>query len=326
VDSLKPWREEFADVKAKYDNYISETGTRKSLSSKRDGMKRRLSEVERELQEATEISGEWKSEWGKAIDIADKLDGALSDRYNARFAKAEDLTKLSEGVLRLSVEEAADSSPATQLLRSVQSGLHSKTLESLAQNVPAHRLALLLLNPNYELTSGIQDDQLEKLRHRVMSLDDRVSVLKALMSAVPEDTPLIEYRKTRSEYAPIEKVSQGQRCTALITLALLEGSAPVIIDQPEDSLDIRAVWDDIAISVRRKKHQRQFIFTTHNSTIAVAADSDCIAVLEPDGARARMTHEGSIDLHRIKESAIQHLEGGPQAYLLRRKKYNISNE
>lgn len=326
ADALEPWNRKFTAVKKEYDKYIAEAGTRRSLSLKRGKLKKKYGEVTTELEEAEQLAGQWQETWKAVLGLAQQLDAALQRRFQLRLSKARELTNLSDGVLRISVSEASDRSSTLRILRRVQSGLHTPTLQTLAENIASQHLVLLLLDPDYDCEHGIQTEQLRSLRERILSLDALRSVLKSLLRSLPEDTPLIEYRKSRGEYAPIEEVSQGQRCTALITLALLEGTTPVIIDQPEDSLDIRAVWDDIATSVRRKKSQRQFVFTTHNSTIAVAADSDTMIILEPLGTRAKKTHEGSIDLAEIKESAIQHLEGGTKAYSLRRQKYNVREE
>lgn len=194
-EATNSWRKEFAGVKKKYDDYISETGTRKSLSTKRGSMKRRLGEIKSEMDEAEQIAGKWQATWTEAIELAGRLDAALSERFQIRLSKARELTKLSEGVLKLSVAQASDHSSAYRVLKGVQSGLHSQTLELLTENVPAHHLVLLLLDPGYGVDHGFQDDQLEKLRYRVLTLDDRISVLKSFVRALPDDIPLIEYRK-----------------------------------------------------------------------------------------------------------------------------------
>jgi hypothetical protein len=115
----------------------------------------------------------------------------------------------------------------------------------------------------------------------------------------------------------------GQKADALIMIALGDGAMPVVIDQPEDALDIPSIWSDICTRLRISKHTRQFIFTTHNSSISVSSDSDQFIVLEADGSKGWVSHSGSIDVQLIKNEVVGHLEGGYGSYHLKRKKYGL---
>jgi hypothetical protein len=98
---------------------------------------------------------------------------------------------------------------------------------------------------------------------------------------------------------------------------------PVVIDQPEDALDIPSIWTDICTRLRISKHGRQFLFTTHNSSLSVASDSDEFIVLEANGLRGWVERSGSIDQKQIKDDVVGHLEGGYNSYDLKRKKYGL---
>ena len=65
-------------------------------------------------------------------------------------------------------------------------------------------------------------------------------------------------------------------------MTLSDGTFPVVIDQPEDSLDVRSVWEDMCLKVRKGKEKRQFIFTTHGSSLTVASDTDKFTIIESD--------------------------------------------
>jgi ABC-type Na+ transport system ATPase subunit NatA len=99
---------------------------------------------------------------------------------------------------------------------------------------------------------------------------------------------------------------------------------PVVIDQPEDALDIISVWEDIAKKLRRGKNSRQFILTTHNASVAVSADSDQFIVLKAGANSGRIAAAGAIDREDVREAVIRHLEGGPEPYKLRSRKYNMT--
>jgi ABC-type lipoprotein export system ATPase subunit len=76
------------------------------------------------------------------------------------------------------------------------------------------------------------------------------------------------------------QLSVGQKCTALLLIALSEGTMPIIVDQPEDALDVATVYYDVVSRLRGRKEQRQFILTTHNPNIAVSSDTDKYHVLK----------------------------------------------
>jgi ABC-type cobalamin/Fe3+-siderophores transport system ATPase subunit len=131
-------------------------------------------------------------------------------------------------------------------------------------------------------------------------------------------------RKHGGRYDELSELSVGQKCTALLIIALCDGTMPVIIDQPEDALDIVSVWEDVAKKLRRGKETRQFILTTHNASVAVGADSDQFIVLKAGANEGRVAAAGAIDRPEVREAVIQHLEGGPEPYELRQRKYNIA--
>jgi hypothetical protein len=67
--------------------------------------------------------------------------------------------------------------------------------------------------------------------------------------------------KTR-EYRSMGQLSKGQKATALLLLLLSGSDAPLIIDQPEDDLDNRFVYDGIVTNLRNLKGHRQVIAST----------------------------------------------------------------
>jgi len=323
---LDEWNRRFGDVEAEFSKYLQETGgDEKSLIRRRDSASRQLDRVKQDLAATRKLLGEWEAAAAAARECCEHIDAALHCKYERRAKRAEELTQLSKALLEISVDEGTRRDRAVQTLREAQCGLHTSTLQLMADALPSHRLVLTLLGVEDAgpLLDVVEQQQLGQLRSRVLALDTLTEYLETLARAVPEDTPSIEFRQHGGRYRPLEELSQGERCTALLALALLEGECPVVVDQPEDSLDVRAVWEEIVQSVRMKKQERQFIFTTHNPTIAVAGDSDCMTVLEPWQHGARKTREGAIDSGDVKDAVITHLEGGTEPYELRRRKYNI---
>jgi ABC-type enterochelin transport system ATPase subunit len=126
---------------------------------------------------------------------------------------------------------------------------------------------------------------------------------------------LVEDRFVGERYAaPLAELSTGQKCTALLMMALCEGEAPIVVDQPEDSLDIRSIWNDMCLRLRRS-----------NSSLAVASDSDKFVVFAADARHGEAVLAGAIDKEDVREEVIQLLEGGPGTYFLKQRKYNITD-
>jgi ABC-type multidrug transport system ATPase subunit len=154
-----------------------------------------------------------------------------------------------------------------------------------------------------------------------MSLEE---LLALMYETAPQDVPEIKY-EVGGLKKPLAELSVGQKAAALLIVGLSDGRFPIIIDQPEDSLDLRSIWSDVCQTLRDSKDHRQFIFTTHNSSVAVASDSDKFTILEAGATQATVLHSGSINSEAVRKQVIAYLEGGPDTYEKKRAKYNLDH-
>jgi DNA repair ATPase RecN len=121
---------------------------------------------------------------------------------------------------------------------------------------------------------------------------------------------------------PIAELSPGQRCSALVPIVLLQGTHPLIIDQPEDNLDNKLVFSLVVEILRNLKEHRQIIVATHNPNIPVSGDAEQILVFESQSkTTGRITLQGSIDDETVIEAVKDIMEGGSAAFLTRAQKY-----
>jgi len=127
------------------------------------------------------------------------------------------------------------------------------------------------------------------------------------------------------EWRSLEELSMGQKATAILLLLLLDLQAPLVVDQPEDDLDNRFVTEGIVPIMRREKRRRQFIFSTHNANIPVLGDAELILGLTASGEKATIAreHMGSLDSRPVRELVEETLEGGKDAFEMRRSKYGF---
>lgn len=123
---------------------------------------------------------------------------------------------------------------------------------------------------------------------------------------------------------PVDELSPGQRSSAMLPLVALSETAPLVIDQPEDNLDQRMVGRTLTKILADLKETRQIVVTTHNANIVVGGDAEQVVVLEPVDAHAsKVEHTGSIDDSRIIDLVLAIIEGGPEAFETRRRRYHI---
>lgn len=132
-----------------------------------------------------------------------------------------------------------------------------------------------------------------------------------------EDLPIICL-----DNKPIEDLSPGQRCSTLIPIILLESNCPLIIDQPEDNLDNKLVFDLVVDILRGLKEKRQIIVATHNPNIPVSGDAEQIIVFESSSRECcEVVRQGSIDEEDIIDQIKAIMEGSEEAFRIRAEKY-----
>lgn len=108
--------------------------------------------------------------------------------------------------------------------------------------------------------------------------------------------------------------SIGQRASALILFILTQDDNDIIfIDQPEDDLDNKVIYDEVITAITQKKPYMQFIFATHNANIPVLGDSERVLVVEFQGTKIDVA-QGNIDLDSTHKQIVDIMEGGKEAF------------
>jgi len=144
------------------------------------------------------------------------------------------------------------------------------------------------------------------------------------------------------------KMSDGKKAFVILKL-LLEFShkeCPILMDQPEDSLDNRAIYNELVAYLKQKKKDRQIILVTHNANIVVNADAEEVIVANQHGEDSKNQDDikfqyitGSLENTKpidanldivlqsqgIREHVCEILEGGTEAFKKRENKYAIAD-
>lgn len=126
----------------------------------------------------------------------------------------------------------------------------------------------------------------------------------------------------------ISQLSTGQKGIVLLKLLLRlsNKTCPLLIDQPEDNLDNKSIFDELVQEFKIIKEKRQLIIATHNPNLVVNTDSEEVIIASYSNKRTDgyISYEsGSLENPDIKDKVCNILEGGIEAFNKRQQKYNI---
>ena len=249
-------------------------------------------------------------------------------RIQALQKAAKNLNKRLEGKLKVEIVPEADRTPLiTYLLGCKLDGVGEKRLAFIDE---AETISPLSLARSIQM--GVADVQLhwgvtQMVADALTKLhSNQIMELEALELEHRVDIFLnVAHGKADPLFRPLSKLSTGQQCTAILHMLLLENVDPLLMDQPEDNLDNAFIADRIVAELREAKTSRQFLFATHNANIPVFGDAEWIGVFTAADNRGCLGLEaqGSIDVPVIRDQVASILEGGRDAFIQRKEKYEF---
>lgn len=144
-----------------------------------------------------------------------------------------------------------------------------------------------------------------------------------------------------------DQMSPGKKAFIVLKLILefSDSKIPVLIDQPEDSLDNRAIYNQLTQYIKQTKLKRQIIIVTHNPNIVVAGDAENIIVANQqsddfpnqngekfdyiNGAlennKNNLESQFILQKQSIRTHVCDILEGGEDAFINRENKYSFNH-
>lgn len=197
----------------------------------------------------------------------------------------------------------------------------------------------------YSQALRVVDDKLYLDAERYLAVKQKVSLENVLRSLV-KDSFEIDYTVSYKG-DDLLKMSPGKKGTVLLILFLQISSSeyPILIDQPEDNLDNRTIYELLCRMIKEKKKERQIIIVSHNANLVVATDTENIIVANQEGQTSQDEEgkyrfeyvNGSLEhtmpqnndsksilrKQGIKEHVCDILEGGNQAFKQRERKYAL---
>jgi len=146
--------------------------------------------------------------------------------------------------------------------------------------------------------------------------------------ALEEILPAISFGlkwQVAQAFKPLAECSIGERSTAVLSIILVSGTTPLIIDQLEDDLDHSYIFKPLTDIIKHVKKRRQLIFATHNANIVINGDAEQILIMEVEkGRRGKITISTIEDIEK-RNKLLSILEGGREAFNKREKKYGPTN-
>lgn len=133
------------------------------------------------------------------------------------------------------------------------------------------------------------------------------------------------------EGVDIGQLSPGTRGIVLLLLYLAidhDDDRPLIIDQPEENLDPKSIFDELVERFRKARQRRQIIIVTHNANLVVNTDADQVIVATCGPHRPGMLPEityqsGGLENPTIRRLVCEILEGGEAAFRERARRLRV---
>lgn len=271
-----------------------------------------------------------------AISVRKELLASLKEVhrkiFEIRLKKIDEINKELNGDVKITLKESGIVSDFERQLKEALKGKgfnYKDESEKIVLKIKPADFAIIVLNEDYVSLSTIIGASEDKSRVIIDSLA-KTQDFFLFETMYCADLPTFFLKVDRKDdvnnqekdnYRQTENLSTGQRCTAILPIIFAASSNPLIIDQPEDNLDNKYIADAIHKIIKAKKDTRQMIFVTHNPNIPVLSEAEFNVFLDYKGKKSKVDSSGSID--EVKESILTLLEGGEEAFKLRKDVYGF---
>ncbi|MHB1833794.1 MAG: TrlF family AAA-like ATPase [Solirubrobacteraceae bacterium] len=294
--------------------------------------------LRRELGTLTPLTGQRATKQAELDRLITEREGLLITAEDRRAARLRDLQKEAKkvgrnlpGTVQASVRDGDDRSALTGLLDDrisgrldrVRAALNDADLLSPRAFVQACRNGADAIAAAYPSITAAQASLLASASAETLMLAEEVDL------PISTDLQLNVGTKESPTWRSLDHLSTGQKATALLLLLMHRGDGPLVIDQPEDDLDNRFIYEDIVPRLRGTKGKRQVIFSSHNANIPVLGDADqIVSLIAEDGSNGvsgKIIDDGlgSIDHPPVRAMVEELLEGGREAFNTRRYLYGF---
>jgi chromosome segregation protein len=285
---------------------------------------RERAQVETELSSAHDAEREVHGLEAERDQLLGKLGERRLEANKLRRQVADDVNSRLKGKLRVTVEYKGQKKAWQDQLEAFFKGsrLTSDAVQKIAEfegSDGVHLCSCYLAGPD-ELVTMFNISHANAERVCAWLSGENLERLHRLQSMAPNDAMVIELM-IDGVPRPLDRLSMGQQATAILLLLFAMEGRILILDQPEDDLDNRFVFEDVVSLLRSQKGRRQVIAATHNPNIPVLGDAEQVLVLAAEDDHATVLTRASIDDAQVRQHLRTVLEGGEEAFRRRAEKY-----
>lgn len=341
------WEARYQGFQAKYDAAVQRSSSHKEKLQLLGVLEARVRELTDEATRTKELLATLASADANYIGARDEWLAAQTEQDALVERECAELTARSGAAIRVGVKRHADSTAFVETLRQGLSGsrVQGNKIEAIGDAITkaadpcAIWLKLLedlekiaVYDPGHSSTeprpradalaaAGLTSNDLDRMT-QTLQPDTWLTLSLTPIASVP----VFEFRTRENEYIPFENASAGQQATALLKTLLNQPGPPLIIDQPEEDLD-NPVMLEIVEQLWQAKRLRQIVFASHNANLVVNGDAELVAWFgyraAGDESRGTIVGEGAIDIPEARDAIKRIMEGGENAFRLRREKYGF---
>lgn len=298
----------------------------------------KLDKQKEKAEEIKKIEGKIADETGLMNTIATNLKSSIDSRAEALadFSSQVEALEQSEEEISFGVEIDFNQ----QGYEDLSNKFNKKKISQYIENSEKLRIELLRKSPDkfLEALHTKEQEVLKGQYHIECAVDAFTFTEEVRFKATMEGDSIGGFKRS--------SMTEGKQALFALTLLLNKESDtwPLLIDQPEDDLDSRSIYDQIVPYLKEQKKRRQVIMVSHNANLVVGADSEQVIVANQHGDDRKNSDNqkfdylcGSLEFTQekdntqkivlqscgIREHACDILDGGKNAFESRKNKYNI---
>lgn len=278
-------------------------------------------------------------------EIEGKLQTYQSNIKTEIKRRSEQLGSLKETM------QTADQGDLSGIVFGIEIGLTDSQIEELAGKINAREATDFVKSREVDITAILQnpDKFLNSIyigTQKINSGHDKKTVCKAAFQLTETILFNAEMEGDRIGGFKEPTMTPGKRALFALRLILAESNEtwPLLIDQPEDDLDSRSIFNEIVPFLKQKKRERQIIMVSHDANLVIGSGSEQIIIANRHGSD-RQNKDGkqfnyltgslehseefdnecddTLNSQGVSQHTCAILDGGKTAFENRKNRYNI---
>ncbi len=346
---IENWRSKKEDFEKVYEVAKSKSQASQQQLQEIEKLEYRISEINKVISERKSLLKEVGNPESDFVEQRQNWVKYHTEKVDLLNAQSLEFTKLSKNMIKAEVTKSIDLQQFKLNLKSIFEGtrIREERIDALMDRIKNSTDSLreyLLFLEEFRLLAELKvsDDKTLKIpetplltecgfseNHKSKLCNNMTSDDWLRLSANELEFNPVFYYNTNNELGdviPFVDASAGQQATALLTVLLSQPGIPLLIDQPEDDIDNRAI-DQIIKNIWEAKKKRQLIFTSHNANLVVNGDAELVICCDykdsTSQTRGVLKEEGAIDKEAVRNEITAVMEGGEKAFKLRKDKYGF---